>query len=135
MMTVMMAMMILMMMRTRRTEVMVSPNHMRGSYASRFLDSGKGPPHPSVYRTSHQGRMVISLFCLPPPCTDKHRTPMPHCPQIIYISATKIPQVSPTSYSSPQIAHNPFWWICFPTLASRNKRPAHYLNNSKYYQG
>lgn len=63
--------------------------------------------------------MVFSLFRLPPPCTDKHRTPMPHCPTNHPDISYEIPQVNPTSYSSPQIAHNPFCWICSPTLASK----------------
>lgn len=44
--TMMMAMVILMMM--KRREVMVSPNHMHVSYASKFLGRGKEPPHPSA---------------------------------------------------------------------------------------
>lgn len=53
---------------------MVSPNHMHGSYASRFFYRVKEPPHPSAYsKTRWVGasdastgdrRLVLSVFTM-----------------------------------------------------------------------
>lgn len=124
--TMMMAMVILMMMR-RRGKSWYHQTTCTSHTQANSLVVGKSRLI-RVHIGRHQGGMAFSLFRLPPPCTDtpctdQYRTLMPHCPTNHPNISYQIPQVHPTSYSSPYIAHNPFWWICSPTLASKNTAP------------
>ena len=75
-------------------------------------------------QTSHRSRIVIRSSDFPHPALIRIERQCHIAPQIIRVSATKYPKYPQHSYPSPQIAHNPLWWISSPTLAS-NKRPAH----------
>lgn len=133
----MMAMVILMMM-MRRREIMVSPNHMNVSYASRFLDLGKEPPHPSAYRKTSRRTKVAWSFrssAFPHPALISIERQCGIAPQIIQISATKYPEYT----QHPILPHTsltiPFGGFALQrSLHEKTPRPAHYLNNSNYYQ-
>lgn len=134
-----MAMVIFLMM-MRRREIMVSPNHMHVSYASRFLDLGKEPPHPSAYRKTRRRTKVAWSFrssAFPHPALISIERQCGFAPQIIQISATKNTPITPSIlFFHQHIAHNPFWWIWLSNARFiKTPRPAHYLNNSNYYQG
>lgn len=133
--TMMMAMVISMMM---RREVMVSPNHTHVSYASRFLDRGKEPPHTSAYRTTRRRTKVAWSFrssAFPHPALISIERPCGIAPQIIQISATKYPK-----YTQHPILHHtsltiPFGGFALQRSLQKKNRLAHYLNNPNYYQG